>query len=268
MRFAKKKLTMVSVSLVFLGFLFILPSASAEENLQSALKEVAEKVGAIEEAKNSSLKEELAARKEALSKIFDLTLLEDKDLKKKINSLKNLTETQSELKDSLIAGMEENQNAYLEIKKRLSEANSVEEVKQLAIDFKNWRNLVYNPKIEKIVSFHLVFHGKNIIAVAKNRLNKIKGELEKINSEDLIWIENLLEKAELKIKKSENLNLAAENLIVWEIGKEENLSFFKKLFYKNQIPAVKSLIEESARNLKDAYSIFIEIGKAAKESSK
>src|SRR3989338_7062184 len=174
--------------MALLGFFFVLPSAYAEENLQSTLKEVAEKVGAIEDAKNSSLKEELVARKEALSKIFDLTLLEDGDLKKKLNSFKNLTEPQSKLKDSLIEGMEENQNIYLEIQKRLLEADSVEKVKQLAIDFKNWRNLVYNPKIEKIVSFNLVFQGKNIIAIAQNRLDKIQGELEKINSEDLIWV--------------------------------------------------------------------------------
>ncbi len=271
----EKILTAISAGLTFLGFLFILPSAYAEENLQSALKEVAEKVGAIEDIKNDSYLNnqerkvaELLARKDALLKIFDLTLLEDKDLNKKLLEIKNLDENQKKIRDGLINSLKENENAYSEMKNRIEETDSVTEVKQLAIDFKNWRNLVYNPKVEKIISFNLVFQSKNIIAVAQNRANKIREELKKINSEDLIWIESLLEKAELKIKKAENLNITAENLIIQEITKGENLSFFKKFFYKNQIPAIKSLIEESTRNLKDAYLIFIEIGRAAKESSK
>lgn len=253
---------MVSASLAFLGFLFILPSAYAEINLQSVLREVAEKVGAIGEIKNNLFlnaeergAKELLARKDALLKIFDLTLLEDEDLNKKLVGVKNLNEGEKKLRDSLIANLEENKNAYSEMKSRLEETNSITEVKQLAIDFKNWRNLVYNPKVEKIISFTLVFLEKNILETANQRLEKIKSDLEKLESAKLIKKEDT---AGLLKKSIASLNRANE------LNNQAKLILLKNLNEAEEAPTLKSLVEESLKEIRIAYKIFIEIGNLAR----
>lgn len=260
MRFKTK--TTISASLAFLGFIFILPSAYAEINLQSVLREVAEKVGAIGEIKNNLFlnaeergAKELQARKDALLKIFDLTLLEDEDLKEKLIGVKNLNEGEKKLRGNLIASLEENGNAYSEMKNRLEETNSITEVKQLAIDFKNWRNLVYNPKVEKIISFTLVFLEKNILETANQRLEKIKSDLEKLESAKLIKKE---ETAELLKKSIANLNQANE------LNNQAELILLKNNNETEEAPTIKNLVEESLKEIRIAYKIFIEIGNLAR----
>ena len=274
-KISKKFQMVIFASLMFSGLFLAWKPIYAEENLKSALKEAVKKAEEISEIKNNgSLSEkdreekELAVRKEALNTIFNLTILENNDLKNKLESLKNLNEKQEKTRSFLLQSLKENENSFEEMGNRLREAGTQEEVKQLAADFKNWRNLAYNPKTEKITAFNLVFQGKNIIAVANSRLNKIWEDLNEINGADFEWVGSLLDKAELKIKKSEDLNLSAEKLIIQEINKDKSWFLFKKLFYKNQIPAVKLLMEESGQNIKDAYQIFIELGKALKESNK
>ena len=267
----KGKLTMVSACLAFLGFLFILPSAYAEENLQSMLKEVAEKVGAIEDVKNNlSLNEEdkktkeLQTRKDALSKIFDLTLLEDNDLKKKLAGIKNLNESEKKIKINLIANLEENGNAYSEMKSRLKEANSIAAVKQLAIDFKNWRNLVYNPKVEKIISFTLVFQQKKTLDTAQQRLEKIKLDLEKLEGAKLIKMEetaNLLNKAGNGLSRANELNKQAELIFLKNINEDDLRQNDAQI---EEAATPKTLVEESLKEIKNAYKIFIDIGNLVK----
>ena len=262
---------MVSACLAFLGFLFILPSAYAEENLQSMLKEVAEKVGAIEDVKNNlSLNEEdkktkeLQTRKDALSKIFDLTLLEDNDLKKKLAGIKNLNESEKKIKINLIANLEENGNAYSEMKSRLKEANSIAAVKQLAIDFKNWRNLVYNPKVEKIISFTLVFQQKKTLDTAQQRLEKIKLDLEKLEGAKLIKMEetaNLLNKAGNGLSRANELNKQAELIFLKNINEDDLRQNDAQI---EEAATPKTLVEESLKEIKNAYKIFIDIGNLVK----
>ena len=258
----EKILTAISAVLAFLGFLFILPSAYAEGNLQSVLREVAEKVGAIGEIKNNLFlnaeergAKELQARKDALLKIFDLTLLEDGDLKEKLIGVKNLNESEKKLRDNLIASLEENGNAYSEMKNRLEDADSIEKVKQLAIDFKNWRSLVYNPKVEKIISFTLVSLEKNILETANQRLEKIKSDLEKLEGAKLIKKEEtagLLKKSIASLNRANELNHQAKLILLKNLNEDE------------EAPAIKSLVEESLKEIRITYKIFIEIGNLVK----
>ena len=110
--------------------------------------------------------------------------------------------------------------------------------------------------MEKIIYFTLVFQQKDAFNTAEARLRNIKKELL-----DLNWANDLIAKAEAKIKKAIYLNNQAADLTLQELKP----SFFKKLIGKNYLPAIKLLTEESAQEIKDAYQIFIELGKAVKE---
>ena len=282
----------IAASLFLPGLFFPWLGMAAENRLQSALNEAVEKVGEISEInKNESLGEEekeqkeLRVRKDALAKIFDLTLLEDEDLKNKLSGLANLNEEQKKIRNGLLDLLLENESSYGEMRNRLAETKTIEEVKQLALDFKNWRKAVYNPKVEKIISFSLVFQQKRILGIANERLTKIKSDLKKLEGADLIKKEDtahLLQKAVVALKKAAELNNRAEALVTEvltselfppapniEITKIENPEEIKltdapKKEEKKE-PSVKALVEESLKQVKTSYRLFIEIGKLVRE---
>ncbi|MBI3046136.1 MAG: hypothetical protein HYY86_01140 [Candidatus Harrisonbacteria bacterium] len=258
----KKILQNIFIGLLLTGLFFIsFNSAEAQTiNLRSAFKKAAEKISAFIDFKKKETTplplEKTGIKKEALTKIFELTLLEQQDLQNKLRGLKNLGEKQTELKNELLTSLQENENAYRELKKQLEEANTSEEIKRLANDFNNWRNLVYKPKVEKVISFTLVFQQKDTFNIAKTRLRNIKKELPNLD-----WADDLIAKAEAKIQKAVSLNNQAADLISQELRP----GFFKRLIGQNYLPAIKSLTEESDQEIKDAYQIFVELGKAVKE---
>src|SRR3989344_5933246 len=245
-------------------------------DLKSTLREVAEKIEEISAIKNNESldkeereKRELRARTEALAKIFELTLLEDNDLKNRLLVLKNLTDEQIKIKDALLKLLGENKNAYDELRPRLESAVILNQIKQLAADFKNWRRSVYNPKVEKILSFSLVFQQKNTLNIAENRLKKIQSDLQRLEDAS-----SLLRKAIQELNQAKNLNRQAEELVTKILAEEffqitpnldlTNIDNPDELKLSNS-PSVKSLIEESLKHIKTAYRLFLDIGKIVRE---
>jgi|SRR3989338_732912 len=253
-------------------------------DLKSTLREVAEKIEEISAIKNNESldkeereKRELRARTEALAKIFELTLLEDNDLKNRLLVLKNLTDEQIKIKDALLKLLGENKNAYDELRPRLESAVILNQIKQLAADFKNWRRSVYNPKVEKILSFSLVFQQKNTLNIAENRLKKIQSDLQRLEDASVIKKEDttsLLRKAIQELNQAKNLNRQAEELVTKILAEEffpitpnldlTNIDNPDELKLSNS-PSVKSLIEESLKHIKTAYRLFLDIGKIVRE---
>ncbi|MDO8429826.1 MAG: hypothetical protein Q7S73_00475 [bacterium] len=286
----------LSGSLISLGLfsaVFTAFAANSNNELKSALKEVAGKVEDISIVKDDKAltldeknQKEIEARKTALSKIFDLTLLEDNNLKTKLEDLKNLNENQEIVRTALLNSLAENENAYREMRTRLEEADSLKEIKQLATDFKTWRSAVYNPKVEKIVSFTLIFQQKNILDTAFQRLEKIKSDLEKLSGAKLIKKEDfnkMISKANSNLLESDSLIKEAENLIMLDFkdlltapevtassteitiaSEPAETSTTSNKSVKKEPPTSKALLDESLNQIRLAYSIFIDISKSVK----
>lgn len=274
----------VFLALIFGGIFWLLPKVYAETQLQSILKEVVGKIEEISTLKNNGAlsrpdkeRKELDARKQALEKISDLTLLEDNDLKNKLLALKGLDEKQKKVQQALLDFLAENGSAYEELKNRLGKIESLEDAKQLAADFKNWRHNVYNPKVEKILSFTLVFQQQKTLGIANDRFKKIKSDLLRLEDAKVIIKEDtasLIKKAASNLNEAARFNNLAEELVTeilyqeffpatpnpnqTEIDNPEEI----KLSPKNENgPSVKELVENSLREIKTAYRIFIDIGK-------
>ncbi|MBI4992339.1 MAG: hypothetical protein HZB99_03930 [Candidatus Harrisonbacteria bacterium] len=274
-----KKLFLVFTASLFLGLFSPFSRIYAQENLKSVLREVAGKIEGIGEIENNRLltdeqrgQREATARKEALGKIFDLTLLEDKDLKNKLNNLENLSEDQETAREILLSIFTENENAYQEMQKRLAAAKTLEEVKRLAVDFKNWRNIVYSPKVEKIISFVLVFQQQKTLAIAQERLAKIKADLEELENSGLVTKEdtdNLIQIAESSLQKAEEINKQAEKNNIQIINQSlypQNMarSLLEIFGFKNSEPP-KALVAKSLGKIKIAYAAFLDISNLVKD---
>ena len=294
-RLISQKITLIASSLL-IGGLFLPISSLRAEDLPSALKEVTEKVSAISDAaENQTLpedekeREEVRIRKEALSKIFDLTLLEDKDLKNKLSNVEKLTPEQEIIREKLLAMIDENANAYAEMRSRLANLTAVEEIKQLALDFKDWRTAVYNPKFEKIVSFSLVFQERAILATASGRFKKIMLDIERLEAAKLLKKEDLkdiIEKITGTLQLAEQLNSQADKLITKTLAEELKTSGTALIIStkatslttpaasttetaasktKNlKPPSVKALVEESLGQVRTSYKLFLEMAKLIK----
>jgi len=286
---------MIIAASLFIGGLFLPISNIYAEDLPSALKEVTEKVGEISDVSENQVlsadekeQKEVRIRKEALSKIFDLTLLEDKDLRNKLSGIKNLSPEQEIIREKLLGMLDENENAYSEMRSRLTDLTAVSEIKQLAIDFKDWRTAVYNPKFEKIVSFILVFQERAILATANDRLAKIMVDIERLETAKLLKkedTENDISKIINTFRLAEQLNGQAEKLITETLSEELKTSqtalvasskatslttiaasttmetTLLEATENSEQPSVKALIEESLGHVRSGYNLFLEMAK-------
>lgn len=271
--------SLISGLAIIAGSFSPLSAALANKHLPTNLREALEKVTEISEIANDATltgaeksEKELYTRKEALTKIFALTLLEDQELKNKLVSLQNLSPEHEEVRSLLLNIFTENENAYRVMKKRLDEAAALEDVKQLAADFKNWRNAVYNPKVEQIVAFVLVFQQDKTLITAEGRFRRIKADLEKLEKAKLIKKEDfdmLLQKSLLHVTLARELNNRAQRMVITNMKEELVLADDQtQQILSATEPAApgeeqnpKDLAGQSIDQIKLAYKNFLEIGK-------
>ena len=278
-----KKISLTAAAIIS-GLFFYFAPASAQELLKNTLGEISgkvENIGKIQENRGLTSQEkniqETEARKQALSKIFEITLLENKDLKENLGAVNNLTDEEQKIKIALLKSLEENRPTFQLMENRLGEAETLNEIKQLASDLKNWRSSVYNPKAENISIFTLIFKQKGSIKTAGERLQKIEKDLKNYESAELKGddINKLIKKSADGINNAEALNNKSEKMITeilnqklfTPIGLFSKLSL-KNLFSKNTPATAKKHAGDALQQLQSAYQTFIDIGELAKEKIK
>lgn len=284
MNLLKNKITKYITAIILIaGLLSPVIPIYAQETFKTVLEEITEKMEQIEGIKNNTTLtaeekaiEETTIRKEILSKIFELTLLENQDLKTKLADVKNLTEKEGGLRDNLLKMLKENELVYQLMQERLEKAQTLNEIKQLAADFKDWRALVYNPKVEKIVAFILVFQEERILEIARERLQKIAGSLEKLETTNILKKEDtaqLIQKAVKNLDEAEVLNDRAKKIIVYllnnELSQQIKWGIGDSLIYSQDsfitTATVKINVNNSLEYIRSAYKLFIEIGNLVKQ---
>lgn len=276
----RKAQVLISTTLIVTGLFLPMAKSQAQESMQSALRGIMDKISSLlsiggnkELSVEEKLQKELQTRKDAVSKIYDLTLMEQNDLLARLDDLSGLSSAQEKMRDSLIAQMTENENSFNQIRSRLEAAKTAEEIKQLASDLKNWRTLVYDPKVKKAAAFTFVFQEKNVIEIAKQRLEKISKDLEarkETSDTGDSPAAALFEKASANIRNAEELHSQAKILIMVALTNQANIAN-SRTTAKNILSEIardmldsKNFTEQSFQNIKDAYKVFLEIGKLLK----
>lgn len=228
----KKILKIIIIVIIILVTLSLgLSPIFAQENLQVPNKEVSNKVDELVGLKDDdtlSDKEkeikEIQIRKEALSKITNLALLEIKNLEDKINSLDFESDTQSRIKEAFLGILEKNKkySADLKIKTEKNEL-TLEEVKNLAQEYKDWREQNYNIYIKKLTVFILTFQEKNVLKTANTRLEKIMADIKKLENAKILKKEDtwkFIDSAMKSLTNAQILNSNAEKTIMDLIEKD------------------------------------------------
>ena len=299
-----KTFSIIIITLVILGLILPFSNIFAQENLQDPLKEVSNKVDELIELKDDNTlsdeeKEikEIQVRKEALEKIITLSLIETENLIIKLSALELVSENQIAIKDSFVEILKNNEVYSKELGEKIKEENlSLDDVKNLAQEYKDWRDENYNKYIKKITVFLLTFQEKQVLKTAEIRLEKIMSDLKKL--EDLKIIKkddtlkfitastkNLANAQILNSKAEEKIMLAierdilevasstesmtatstAEAIMMLAVEPEEQLGEVEKEAATSSIEIIleedeaQSLVEESLQEIKNAYANFIDI---------
>jgi hypothetical protein len=300
-----KILMVIIITLVVLSL--TLSPIFAQENLQAPNKEVSNKVDELIELKDDSTlsdkdKEvkEIQIRKEALGKITGLSLVEIKNLEDKINSLDFGSDAQNKIKDAFLEILDKNKKYSEDLKTKTdSDKLTLEEVKNLAQEYKDWRDENYNKYIKKLTVFILTFQEKNVLKTANTRLEKITADLKKLENAKIIKKEDTwkyIDSAMKSLTNAQIFNSNAEKMIITAIEKDIINAASSTLEMAAEIatttpekisePVIKSatklatstpkiileednaqtLIEKSLKEIKSAYASFISI--SAKVSQK
>jgi len=273
------------------SLIIFLPTISRAQTsfFQNAFKNIQESLEEFIGLKTEN-SQDFHSRVVAFEKILDLTLSEAEDLRLRLLSLENLTKKEKEIRDEMVSYFDEVLAFYRsqkqDLKKLANNENvSLDDLKNLALKFKQWREKNYLPQINRIYNFLLINLEKEAISMAFNRFNKINQNLSQLKEKGVKNLKpafELLNQADKLIQEGKKLNQESENLFWLSLTPflESNSSTTEITSSMSEIASsttsttsslnsfeesssstlsIKDLTKASLSKIKDAYQIFIEI---------
>lgn len=238
---------------------------------------------------------DLETRKKILNKVFETTQSEINGLEKKLNDL-NLSDNLEKINESFLNDL----SGFKSYNKSLSEkANSdeisLEEIKSMAKEIKDWRETTYTPKLKEITNMTFIFDEENLLKIAQERIEKISGDIKKLSRQNYINTEKLktlLSKAEKALQAAKDNQNEAKNLFLKSfeslVKTEKNASSTEQQEIistmsiiaeqpkeavsevEEETPAeiqesVRNSLKDSLKNIKGTYDIFFQMNSEIKK---
>lgn len=231
---------------------------AAKEAVQQSYDKLVEVQGEQTLTPEAQAKQELEAFTVALTEVVQFTITETESLSQRLLALKNLSVEVVKLQSDYLKVLEEfliyQRDFLVKITPQASIAGlTLVEIQQLASDFKDWREEIYDPEIKKIVGFLLVFKGSDLLVIATSRFNKITSDLRLFQNSKLIQVDLLmpaLEQAGGYLKEASKLNQAV----------------IKSLLATSTDPVeTNRLVEQVVGFIKSAYGKFLEMSSLVKK---
>lgn len=209
---------------------------------------------------NLAPEEKLAKAKEDLAKALDLSLKKVESLKTRLNEL-NFPEDSREqtLKKEALSDLDAYAGYYGKAEDDLKKKGSLDEIKDLAKEIKEYRDTTYTPGVEKIIRFILVFYNEEVLGVANDRLGKIEADIKKLDKLGVVKegdFRKRLDEAAGLLKEAADLQGEAKKLILNATSTD---------LTKDEEPSVKDMIEKSLNNVKTVYGIFLDFNQEVKK---
>lgn len=272
----------IVISLVFPTSAVFAQSSSLASPIQKAFENIKDTIDNLVTAKDQNSAQELSFRVQTFKKVLDFVGAETRDVRVKLFlvedfSNKDLIRWRNKKVTILTDAIK-----YYDAEKKLIENNeksmTIDDVKNIAKDFKDIRDTKYVGAIEEVKEFVLITQEKSSVDVAKSRINKILYDVKNINSDKL---KNLSDKAAKSIKDAEDINNQANDLF-WSkyINPQPETNYVSATTTDAIIntetstestdntgqgseepipPSIKDLVKNSLLNIKDAYQTFIEM---------
>lgn len=276
-------LTLITVSTATPSFAF-----AQSSGVQKALENAKETIDNLVSAKDDKKPEELLLRVKTLEQAFDLSIVETKDARAKLDGLNDLEKNEAVWRDTKLQELEAATN-YFETQRGNVEDNSKDitaaEIKKIAEDFKTWRDENYLPTLNEVHDYFLIDQQTKTIEKAKTRAQKIDEDvkkLEKSKVKNIVSARKLLKNANTLITESQTINDDARTMFFdtfinsstsTATSSDETVATIKtKTETKNIVDAtstvasenpqpesIRDLVKDSSSKIRDAYKIFIDM---------
>ena len=226
---------------------------------------------------------EISARKNIVSSAISLSLVEINSLKDTLLKLPEFEDKSAErtLRNEYLEELDLYSEYYDGKTTKLAEVDTMDGVKVLAKEISDYRAGVYNPAIQRIADFSLIFYNENAIDIASSRLNKIVSDikrLEKLNLFKTAYVKTRIDKASDLIRDSREKHVAARELVMPR--KQEQYDSEVKMKAGESQSSIKigiegkiatkltarEFIEGSLGDIKSAYDIFLQISYDVRKS--
>lgn len=266
-------ITIVGVVILFGGICEppVFAKGSKEIIEESISSLIATKDNVALEAEKKAEEEQRVA-KETLKKIVAIGITEATSFQKKVGVMAIETLVTDDysfdaeaIKETLNQLLAYYISYYEEIGKRIESTTKKEAVRTIAKDIDVWRNELYNPGIQIILSIDLVLKGKSIVAIGNSRFEKILVDLRRLKKNKLInmdELEPLLRQATANQKIANSLDREAMGLLLQTLNrlKADDRNAIGTANYKKIKHQVGYLFER----IRDMYKQFLEINKQVK----
>lgn len=231
---------------------------AAKEDLKDSYEKLAEIKESEELTQQERDKRELEAKILTLQEVVKFTIAETKSLISRLSAIRNLPPEYGRLQNNYLKTLKEflkYQEQFLADLTVAVEGGSLnlEAVQELALDFKEWRETVYDPEIKKIVSFLLAFRSSDLLEVAIGRLTKIASDLKFFYNSKVI-------KAELLIPALQEAGAYLQEATL------ANQAAIQSLLATTTDPAeTNDLVGKVFELIKSAYGKFLEMSALVKK---
>ncbi len=222
------------------------------------------------------------ARKDIIRDAITLALAEIDNLQTGLEDLPEFTKEsiESRLQEKFLKELDAYLEYYDDKSKEIEKLIVAEEIKTFAKEIIDYRTNIYNPAIEKMAEFQLIFYTEETINIATSRLTKMLVDIKKLEKLNLFNLDlvsakldqamKLLETAAGKYEKARELILRedAPKIVAPEVIENiidaEPVGIVVKL--EVEAPTAKELIESSLTDIKSTYDIFIQISRDIRKS--
>lgn len=282
---AKERFTYAGfAAFLFLGGFLPALALAAEPNSSAA-----QPTQATSTEKNLELLD-LETRKKILQNVFDMSLSELKNIREKLEKLQ-LDDPWKEPRENLLKQIPEFESFYKVQTEKLNAENAgIEDIKAQAKEIKTWRQETFSPFLKQASNLLLIFEEESILKTARARLDKISGDITKLEKQSFPKIEPLktmLSQAQGRLMLAEELHSNAKNLLLKALtipkteeeivatstpqdlaaaessapisAAEEKKPAEKEMEIQDLI---QDLIKNSFEDLKATYEIFIKMNKS------
>ncbi len=286
-----KRQTSKFAILAIIAISTVIPSfASAQSTgVKKAMESAKETIDSLVSSKDGKKSDELSLRIQTLKQAVSLSIAEAKDSSAKLSAIKNLAGDElswqtSKLNEfvSVISYFEaQNKN----IDNNVSDITAVE-VKNIAENFKAWREENYLPTLNEVRDYLLIDQQEKTVDMAKSRYQKIDEDIKKLEK---VKVKNI--DSARKMLQNANTLVSAGDVII----KEAHTSFFDKFITVStstatsseitdinkeaiisnnltgdnatstlsgdlpQPKSIRDIVKDSSLKIRDAYKIFIDM---------
>lgn len=213
----------IIIFLIILAFFGGGIAFAQEPNVESQLQETKKNIAELVEAKDEDSSFDVVLRIELFKKVANLSIIEAKNLKIKLIILDKIeNERLINWKGEVVEELNEIISYYENVKENASENESslvLEEIQQIAADFKTWREENYLPLQYEIQNLLLIKKEKEALQISNRRLEKISNDiiiLERAGFSKIDELKNMFENAEKLIENAEIENEEAMKLFITE----------------------------------------------------